>query len=207
MNVIFDFDGTIADSIPVIVSVMNTLAPRYGFEPVGQKEFELLRKYGIRELIKQFNIPFYKVPFLVSAVTGEVGKKISSMELCSGMPELLEALNKQGFRMGIVSSSPQANIMEFLEGHRLGMFGFVHSQLNLFGKAGAIEAVMRKYNLVPADTVYVGDERRDVEACASIGLDMVAVTWGFNNEEGLREQGAARIARHPSDILGYLKTI
>ena len=113
-------------------------------------------------------------------------------------------LKSKGLRMGIVSSSPHENIESFLNKYELNIFEFIHSELNIFGKSAALEGVMREHNMKKEETIYVGDEIRDIEACGAIGLDIISVTWGFNNEAGLRKHGATHIADTPSAILKLL---
>ena len=203
-SVLFDFDGTLADSIPLIFKEINAHAAEYGFEPLSQDKFEALRSSTLPELVKQLNISLFKLHFFIATMRREIKKDIDKMRPCNGINELLSSLKKRGMRMGIVSSSPRENIKTFLDRHQLHVFEFIHSELNVFGKSAAIEGVMREHNMKTDDTVYVGDEIRDVEACKAIGLDIISVTWGFNDEAGLRAHGAKCIARKPEDILSFV---
>lgn len=202
--ILFDFDGTIADSIPWILKEINNHAVEYGFQPIPPAKFEAFRSSTLPELVKQFNISLFKLPFFIATMRREVKKDIDKMGLCIGMKELLLALKNKGFRMGIVSSSPQENIRSFLQRHNLEMFEFIHSELNIFGKSAAIEGVMREHNMKKEEAIYVGDEIRDIEACKAIELDIISVTWGFNNEEGLRKHEATHLTDTPSAILKFL---
>lgn len=203
--VVFDFDGTIADSIPHILRAMNELAPTYGYPPLTNEEFESLRQYSLHDLIKKFKIPFYKLPFLISKLRKTITGRMHQMGLCKGMNELIRQLDERGYTLGIVSSSPLPNIKFFLDKQGLYMFDFVESQLNLFGKGKTIESILKKKGIVKSEAIYIGDEMRDIEACRSIGLDVIGVTWGFNNEEGLRKSGASLIAQKPQEIIELIK--
>lgn len=202
--ILFDFDGTIADSIPWIFKEINSHAKEYGFQPISPEQFEVLRSSTLPELVKQFNISLFKLPFFITTMRREVKKDINKMGLCKGMKELLLELKRRGIRMGIVSSSPHENIESFLNKYDLNMFEFTHSELNIFGKSAAIEGVMREHNMKKEETIYVGDEIRDIEACKAIGLDIISVTWGFNDEAGLRKHGATHIVDSPDAILKLL---
>ncbi len=202
--VLFDFDGTIADSIPWIFKEINKHASEYGFQPISPERFKALRSSTLPELVKLCNISLFKLPFFIATMRREVKKDIDKMGLCNGMRELLLALKSKGYRMGIVSSSPKENIESFLNKFDLNIFEFIHSELNIFGKSAAIEGVMREHNMKKEETIYVGDEIRDIEACKAIKLDIISVTWGFNNEEGLRKHGATHIVDSPDAILKLL---
>lgn len=202
--ILFDFDGTIADSIPWIFEEINNHAKEYGFQPILPDQFEALRSSTLPELVKQFNISLFKLPFFIATMRREVKKDIDKMGLCKGMKELILTLKKRGLRMGVVSSSPRENIESFLKRHDLNIFEFIHSELNIFGKSAALEGVMREHNMKKEETIYVGDEIRDIEACKAIGLDIISVTWGFNDEAGLRKHGANHIVDSPDAILKLL---
>jgi len=202
--VLFDFDGTIADSIPWIFKEINSHTTEYGFQPIPPDKFEAFRSSTLPELVKQFNISLFKLPFFIATMRREVKKDIDKMGLCKGMKELLLSLQKKGYRMGVVSSSPKENIEAFLKRYALDIFEFIHSELNIFGKSAALEGVMREYNMKKEETIYAGDEIRDIEACKAIGLDIISVTWGFNNEEGLRKHGATHVVDTPDAILKLL---
>jgi len=204
--ILFDFDGTVADSIPWIFKEINRHAEEYGFQPISDDKFGALRSSTLPELVKQFNISLFKLPFFIATVRREVRRDIDKMGLCKGMKELLLSLKDKGLRMGIVSSSPRENIESFLNKHDvMSIFEFIHSELNIFGKSAAIEGVTREHNMKIEETIYVGDEIRDIEACRAIGLDVISVTWGFNDEVGLRKHGASHIADAPGDILKLLE--
>lgn len=202
--ILFDFDGTIADSIPWILKEINNHAAEYGFQPISEDKFGALRSSTLPELVKQFNISLFKLPFFIATMRREVKKDIDRMGLCKGMKELLLTLKKRGLRMGVVSSSPRENIESFLKKHDLNIFEFIHSELNIFGKSAAIEGVMREHNMKKEEAFYVGDEIRDIEACKAIELDIISVTWGFNDKAGLRKHGAAHIINRPEEILSLI---
>ncbi len=205
-TILFDFDGTIADSIPLILNSLIKLAPRFGYTPITMEEFQALRQYEVMDLLKHFHIPLYKLPFIISKSKQQIRNQIKDMELCKGIDKLLLELHGNGIRMGIVSSSPKNHIDEFLRNYQIGCFEFVDSELNIFGKDKAILKAIQTHNLVIEETVYVGDEIRDIKACQKAGIDIISVTWGFNNEQGLIKHGAMHIANTPEDIQLLLRS-
>jgi phosphoglycolate phosphatase len=184
-----------------MLMALNKLAPSFGKKPVTNEEFELLRSSTITELLKKFDMPFYQVPIILLQTRREVMHDLDKMDLCFGMDKVLRELKSKGYRMGIISSSPQKNIQFILDKFHLDMFEFVHSELNIFGKAGAMEHVFDKYKIDRQKAVYVGDEIRDIEASAKAGIDIISVTWGMNNYEGLTLHGAKYLASTPEELL------
>jgi phosphoglycolate phosphatase len=73
--IIFDFDGTIADTVDALVSIANGLAQKFGYIPITQEELALLRNLNSREIIKYSGISILKIPFLVKKVKSELKAK------------------------------------------------------------------------------------------------------------------------------------
>lgn len=200
-TILFDFDGTIIDSTPWIVAALNKLAPSYGKKPITNEEYELLRSSTISELLKKFDLPFYQIPLILLQARAEVFRDLDKMDLCTGMEKALTELKTKGYRLGIISSSPKKNIDLILKKYQLDMFEFVHSELNIFGKAAAIVGVCNQYGIEKDKSIYIGDEIRDIEASRKAGIDIISVTWGLNNYEGLTMHGASYLAADASELL------
>lgn len=66
-------------------------------------------------------------------------------------------------------------------------------QCSLFSKSKTLARVLKEQNLTLAETLYIGDEVRDIESCQKIGLDILSVTWGLNDKESLQKAGGKTI--------------
>ncbi len=199
--IIFDFDGTIADSISFIFETANILAEKAGVKKLNTEELNLLRTKSPMEIIKTLKIPLYKIPFLLRDGRRLMHEKMEKIKFVDGMEEVLIELKSRGYRLGILSSNSKENIVKFLKKHRMEIFDFVHSELNLFGKDGALTRIIKENNLNKDEVLYVGDEVRDIESCLKIGLEVVAVTWGFNSRKILQEYHPQHIIDKPEELL------
>ncbi|MEA5577632.1 HAD-IA family hydrolase [Anabaena sp. UHCC 0451] len=199
--IIFDFDGTIADTVDALVSIANRLAVEFGYIQISANELTLLRNLTAREIIKYSGVSLLRIPFLVKKVKGELKTKIKELEPISGVPEALIALHNQGYRLGIITSNSQENVNEFLKCHDLDyLFEFIHSGVTIFGKTTIINNVLRQRQIKPQTVIYVGDETRDVEAAKKANIKVIAVTWGFNSPEALAKQNPDFLIHHPSEL-------
>ena len=72
---IFDFDGTLADSLPWFRSVFNGVAQRYGFRALDDAEFEKLRGVGNREIIRRLGVPLWKMPMIAAHMRRHDGRR------------------------------------------------------------------------------------------------------------------------------------
>ncbi|RAM50425.1 MAG: carotenoid oxygenase [Hapalosiphonaceae cyanobacterium JJU2] len=200
--IIFDFDGTIADTVDALVSVANRLAEEFGYVQITPEELNLLRNLTSREIINYSGISVFRIPFLVKKVKGELKRKIPELKPIAGMKEALIDLKNAGHHLGIITSNSKDNVTEFLKINELdNLFEFIYSGVTIFGKTTIINNVLRQKQIRVEEVIYVGDETRDIEASKKSNIKVVAVTWGFNSPEVLAKQKPNYLIHHPSELL------
>lgn len=200
--IIFDFDGTIADTVDALVGIANRLAVEFGYVPITQQELALLKNLTSREIIKYSGISVFKIPFLVKKVKGELKDKIHEFQPIPGIKEALIELKAEGYSLGIITSNSKDNVNEFLKINELdNLFDFIYSGVTIFGKKTIINNVLKQRQLKPQQVIYVGDETRDIEASKKANIQVIAVTWGFNSPEILAKQKPDFLIHHPSELL------
>ncbi|BAU08070.1 carotenoid oxygenase [Fischerella thermalis CCMEE 5273] len=200
--VIFDFDGTIADTVDALVSIANRLAKEFGYVQITPEELALLRNLTSREIINYSGISVFKIPFLVKKIKGELKSKIPELKPIPGMKEALINLKNAGHRLGIITSNSKDNVTEFLRINELdNLFEFIYSGITIFGKTTIINNLLKQKQLKPEEVIYVGDETRDIEASKKANIKVVAVSWGFNSPEVLAKQNPNYLIHHPSELL------
>ncbi len=203
-TLLFDFDGTIADTLSPVIQALNRLSPVYGYRPVKQREIQRLRRLTMRELLKEFQVPLGKVPFITRRVRAELARDIPSLRLTAPLRGILLALRKRGYRLGIVSANSVENVRVFLDRHHLDQFEFIHSCRGLLGKHHALRAVLRQEKLCREEVLYIGDEVRDIEACRKAGIPIAAVSWGYNSSDILQKNQPDYLIKKPRDLLTIL---
>jgi phosphoglycolate phosphatase len=202
-TILFDFDGTIADSIPdneLVFKIFNQIADENNFKNITMREIEELRHVGLYESIKLLKIPFYKIPFIARRVRQVVKADETISKPINGMSEMLRRLKKQGYTLGIMTSNKKASVEKFLKEHNLEVFDFVYSGSNLFGKDRVLKSILKKHKLNLKNSIYVGDEIRDIQAAKKIGLASIAVTWGYNSRKGLSSFDPKFIVEKPMEL-------
>ncbi len=205
-TVLFDFDGTLADTQELAFCVLNDLAPEFKLKPITREEIPALKKLSAWQLLVQRSgIPlwnFFKIWKFERRVRQEFARHGTEIKMFTGIPEMMQSLRDAGCEIGIVSSNDSRIVADALM--RAGVqVNFIHAGSRFFGKARAIRQVLSEYAIRRSRTVYVGDELRDIEACKQVGIDMIAVGWGFNAEDALRGAGA-RVAATPQELLDIL---
>lgn len=204
--IIFDFDGTIADTIPVMLTLIEELAKEVGYDKrITAMDLEWVREHELKEIPQRFGIPLIKIPYLLLKGRDMLNKQMFAVPPCKGILEMLQMLKKKGFKLAVLSSNRRDSIQEFIIKHNLAsLFDFVHSELNIFGKDRALLSLLRQYKMPIAECIYVGDETRDIEACNKIKLDCISAGWGLNSPNALKKYGAKWIVTKPQDIVKLL---
>ncbi len=204
-TIIFDFDGTIADSLPVIVKIINTLALQFGYKTVDVDDLPKLQNKSQKELLKMFEISVLKLPKFLLQGKKMLYEQIEEVQVFPHLNEILEKMEKKNYTLGILTSNSIENVEKFLQKHNLDMFDFVHSEKNLFGKHKALKSLLNKYQLNREESVYVGDESRDIEACQKIDLDIISVSWGFNSKDMLEKYNPTHLVDTPAELLQVIE--
>lgn len=204
-TLVFDFDGTIADTLAESRRIFNQLAPEFGIRQVEEHELDHLRHLSLKELLAHLNIPKRRVPALISRGTGLMRGNITRLQMIQGMPEVIVEMRRHVRSFGILTSNATANVDLFLRTHGLReVFDFISSTSKLTGKSKHLKAIRKTFSLRPEEMLYIGDELRDVKASKKAGIPIAAVTWGFNSRESLAAQDPDYLFDHPTDFLRLL---
>lgn len=183
---IFDFDGTIADSVPAALRIIEDLSEEYRLPEVDPALVAELKHKSIKELLHMSGLTWIQIPGFLKKARLRFRHMVNEVVPIGGMPEMLLRMKEQNLRLGILTSNREDNVRDFLKKHQLEVFEFVDSSKSLFGKSRKLNKIMRRTGLEARDLLMVGDEVRDIEACKKTGITSVAVTWGFNSAELLR---------------------
>lgn len=185
-TLLFDFDGTLADSLSAIVTITNRLAPEFGYRPTPLAEVDALKGLTARQLIRYSGIPILKIPALLRQLRAELRQQSAAIPPCAGMPAVIRQLYERNHSLAVITSNTPEAVWAFLAVHSLEhCFVSVDGGGTLFRKGKLINQCLEKHQFTPKDTVYVGDEVRDIDAARFAGVSPVAVTWGFNSREAL----------------------
>lgn len=200
--IIFDFDGTIADSLEIFIEVTNRLAGDFGCQEISSSQISIFGTLSLREMIQQLKVPAWKLPFFLRRFRKELNKLMINLQLVDGMREVLLDINQQNYRLGIVTSNSRQNVESFL--HLQGLhhlFEFIYGGQVLSGKAKTLKSLVRLNRAKTKQLMFVGDETSDVKAAKKVGLPNIAVSWGFNNREVLVGSAPDVLVDHPEQLL------
>jgi phosphoglycolate phosphatase len=202
--VIFDFDGTLADSFPWFIHIVNTVAARYNFKGIEESEIEMLRGYGARHLIKHLGIPMWKLPFIANHMRQVTATGVRNISPFAGVDSLLEQLSLAGVTIALVTSNSYENVHNVLGTKNMNRIKYHECGVSLFGKRAGFRKVLKQSGVLPSEALCIGDEVRDIEAATKEGIPFGAVAWGFNHIEALKAHSPAEVFEHVDDIIARI---
>ena len=205
--VVFDFDGTLVDSLHVVIEVYNRLAGEYKSNQIEQKDIAYLKGLSIMERAKYLDFKLYKLPLLTLDIYKLYKHSIKDLNLFAGVKELLEELNACGFQLAIVSTNAERNIRECLERNQIDFISEIICSNNMFGKNEDIKRFIKAHDLEDSEVIYVGDEARDIIAGKKSGVNVIWVSWGFDHIDNAKKEDPNYIVNEPHEILSICQSI
>jgi phosphoglycolate phosphatase len=200
---IFDFDGTLADSLPWFRASFQDMIARFDLAPVRDDEVEGLRGMSAREIMARLNVSKWQLPAIVSDMRKRKLAAASETSLFAGIPAMLSDLQRQGIKTAIVSSDSEASVRQVL-GPTAAKINRFDCGAAMFGKYWKFRRVARKLGAKPSETICIGDEIRDIEAAKAAEMDSGAVIWGYALPGALRAAGPTHLFHSIEEMMQLL---
>ena len=212
--ILFDLDGTLADTAADLGSVLNRLRTESRQAPLPA---EIIRPHvskGVRGLLgigfglKPGDTLYAELHQRFLAYYGD--SLCVATRLFEGVTELLERLEGEGLRWGVVTNKPSRYTLPLIEA--LGLMqraACVVSGDSSPRPKPAPDPLLLASTIAathPANCLYVGDDLRDMEAARAAGMGAIAAAWGYLGDGlPLEEWGADAIIQSPTDLVGLLR--
>ncbi len=219
-TVIFDLDGTLLDTLDDLTDAVNHALAAKGFPPRTREEVRRFVGNGVAALIRRA-LPAGTDDRTVADTLANF--KTYYAAHCRvktapypGVPELLEHLKEQGYRIAVSSNKFDAAVQELCEHYFGGRVDVAVGENEAAGvrrkpepdticealrRLGATEATMAD---ALASTIYIGDSETDLATAKNASLPAISVTWGFRDEPELLTAGATRIAHTTRELEALL---
>ena len=202
--IIFDFDGTLADSLGWFISISDRLADEFGFDRIDKNEVATLRRHDAATLLRLHHVPLWKLPFIAARFRKVMAEQIQMISLFPGIADLLEQLAQAGSTLAVVTSNARANVRRVLGRKGMGLLADCEGGVSIFGKRVKLRKVLRRVGIHPAQAIFIGDEIRDIEAARDAGIASGAVTWGFTDMDALRAHSPDMLFGSVGEMLAAL---
>ena len=209
--VIFDFDGTLANTIADLMFAANRALKKYGLPEHDEESYKIFVGNGWVDLLKK------ATGGRTDAETFEKIKKdfeeYYSVHYCDkttayeGVPELVDTCKKRGLLVAVVTNKNEdiTNIMvDELYGD---VFHIVCGNSSMFPAKpdpASTLSVMERLGVNPSECIFIGDSCVDMQTAVNSGAVAVGETWGFRGEKELLDNGAKYIIHKPQELFAVI---
>lgn len=181
-NVIFDWSGVICDDAYAVYQADMDMFKEFGVKPISFEEYR-----------QEWEMPFMNflhkyIPDLTmeqqSRIFPKAIVKYQQNKLFSGATTTLKKLSNNQLNLFIVSSDIGI-IIDTLDQFNLKDL-FTEVIYKVHDKTESVRNLVKKYNLNPTETIFIGDTNHEIETSKTVGIKSGAVTWGYSPAEKLK---------------------
>ena len=201
---IFDFDGTLADTLPAFAGHFAAASEHFSFRSIQPEEIDALRQLSARQIIAHLGIPLWKLPLIARFIHRRMQTEVATLRLFPGADAMLRDLRAAGLTIAILSSNSEPNVRAILGPDSAALIASFECGAALFGKARRFRRILKQTGIAAAEAIYIGDEIRDHEAATTARIAFGAVTWGYTKPEALRKLHPTLVFTQLSDIAPML---
>lgn len=204
--VIFDFDGTLADSGGRMLDVLNQVARRHRFRQVIPDEVEMLRGLGNREIMAYLGVRKWRLPWIAHDMRRLSAATSDRISLFEGVGELLAQLSAAGITTAIVTSNSETTVRRVLGPQNAARIAHYRCGVSIFGKAVKLRGLVRQLGIAKRAVLCVGDEIRDIEAARAAGLAIASVSWGYAKPEALERSRPTLVVKSIRELAEVIRS-
>jgi phosphoglycolate phosphatase len=203
-TIIFDFDGTIADSAEIFIESLAEVLHR---PALTEAEAIELSNLSFFQVVQRLGVKKWQLPWVSYKGRKKILAKMDRVKIFDGIPEALKELSAK-YDLYILTSNSDTAVRDFLDKYKVKIyFKNVYTGSSLAGKAKKLQKLLTKEKLDVKDCVYIGDETRDIEASKQIGMKCIAVGWGYSSRKALLSLKPDKFANTPTQLIKAINDI
>lgn len=215
-GIIFDLDGTLADTIQDLRTAANSMLTKLGYPTRSVADVIKFINNGAKELIRRC-LPkeVQNVDFILESAIRTYEEEYAKCycdktQAFSGVESMLMELKGMGYKIGVLSNKQDSFVKDIV--YKLfdkKIFSEVMGQSMLPPKPNPASALLaaKMMGLKPQRCIYIGDSDVDIKTAYNAGMKQISVTWGYRGEEFLKKSGASHIARTPDEVIEAVREI
>ena len=212
--VIFDLDGTLADTLEDIADNMNRVLAGMGFPTHECDAYRFFVGNGLKNLATQCLPENARTDDVIAACHDRMVAEyhvhyINKTRLYDGIPELLDALSLQGVKMAVLSNKAdpltQKICTELLKKWKFEIILGATERFPRKPDPAAALFISEQIGVNPSNTFYAGDSDVDIKTAVAAGFYPVGAGWGFRGKEELVENGAREVIDEPIQLLQIMR--
>lgn len=197
-NLIFDFDGTLADTFPLVVDITYDITHARRLHP---SRIEELRRVPLLRAVRSLGGKVWDIPFLLVLTRRAMRARINEVHTFPGMVKAVQQLHAAGHRLYVLTSNREDNVRGFLAHHHLSEYFEDVRHCNVFRKSAGLENLRRAHNLAGGQTFYIGNEAADIDGVRGSDIRAIAVTWSGQDHDLLDAAQPYKIVHTPAELV------
>ena len=211
---IFDFDGTLANTMPDLVITLNSMRAHFGYAPITERE--VLR--AVNNATPQFVRLCLPEDFDESRMEEAMSTYYAAYAIhyldetapYPGIADLLAKLRGDGVRLAVMSNKDDRHIKKMTQ----TLFPEAFDQM--WGTVAGVPVkpnparafmIAEDFGVRPDEVAFVGDSDFDMITAVNAGMIPIGVTWGYRDAETLKSGGAAYLANSANALYQIIKSI
>jgi len=210
-GVIFDLDGTLADTGADLADAINLMLQSFGFEAKSQSDILKHINFGARAFVGGC-LPEDAKDISDEAFTRYIGfyreRCLDKTYIYGGVPELIKTLVEYDIKLCVLSNKPDDTTKKIVSGLLdAGDFTEIIGGSDKFPHKPSPESSLYLANEMrarPDEIVFIGDSDVDMKTAVNASMFPLGVSWGYRTENVILGAGAKKIAHNPGEILEFI---
>ena len=214
-GIIFDLDGTLLNTIDDLADSCNRQLEKYGFPTHPAEAYRYFVGNGVVKLVERALPDSREAHSILNTFIRDF--RADYKEHCfdktrpyPGILELLEGLRRDGMILAVLSNKPDAEtkkvVRYFFPKEQFHCAAGHKEEFDVKPDPAGVRAILKKLDLKPEDTAFVGDTWIDMQTAVNSGCFPVGILWGFRDRKELEEAGARRIAATAEELYSILRS-
>lgn len=192
--IVWDWNGTLLDDVPLCVDVMSGMLRRRGMPGLSEERYREIFTFPVRYYYQAAGLDLDREPFgaLAEEFIAEYDLRALGCGLYTGAELALRQLRGQGFRQLIASASSKRALREQVDS--CGITGYFEALLGVgdslgVGKADLARDYFREHGVPSGEVLFVGDTVHDWQVARAMGCRCLLVAGGHQSRRRLEETG------------------
>ena len=209
--IVFDLDGTLLDTLDDLTAAVNAALKGAGLPLRTREEVRTFIGNGIVKLMERaVGAPRTDFDKMMQAFREYYALHCQDKtRIYDGVEEMLSALKKTGVKLAVLSNKADFATKKLVQSYFADVFDSAIGENESAGIAKkpsptALFALMEKWGVTQAETLYVGDSEVDIQTAKNAGVRCLSVAWGFKDEAFLRENGATDVVHMPKQAYAHM---
>lgn len=200
--IVFDFDGTLADTFVLALTIFCELTHR---KSMPDEDVSRLRDMSPRALMAELKIHLWQIPLLGWRTRRMLAKRLHTIKLVPDISEAIRQLSRN-YHLFILTTNSASNVRSVLARLNIAdQFVGIYGNAGILHKEHSLRRLLRQNQLSAKDVWYIGDEVRDIEAAHHVGMPVMAVSWGFNNIASLERHHPDKLVFSPDELVSHFE--